>query len=185
MSSRKRARDLTRWEEQARQWATTAGRTLALDLYRNDDPAIHPYGLGLVLWDGEKVWARLPARCSADTPLAVRAGRPRRGDPPPEPRIGDWLVTSHRVAGRLWPDSLSWWEWASVVGVRVDLSPGRELVQLDVQEDADPVSWTGPGVAPLAVAAVFHLYGARAMIDHPGLELLRSTGHPTSAPAPE
>jgi hypothetical protein len=46
-------------------------------------------------------------------------------------------------------------------------------VTLDI--DGEPtLTWYGPGVAPLAVAAVFLLYGAAAMIDHPGLAPLRS-----------
>jgi hypothetical protein len=33
MSKRKQAKELTRWSEEARQWATTAGRALGFDLY--------------------------------------------------------------------------------------------------------------------------------------------------------
>ena len=33
--------------------------------------------------------------------------------------------------------------------------------------------WTGPAVAPLAVAAVFHLYGPIGVLEHPGLVTLR------------
>jgi hypothetical protein len=45
-------------------------------------------------------------------------------------------------------------------------------VSLDIDNEPSLI-WTGPAVAPLAVAAVFCLYGARAMIDHPGLAPLR------------
>ena len=59
-----------------------------------------------------------------------------------------------------------------MVGARVDLTPGREAVALDF-EGHSTLLWSGPGVAPMAVAAVFHLYGPVAMIEHPGLAPLR------------
>lgn len=179
MSVRRRQRELARWEAETRTWATAAGRALVLDLSRNTDKPVWPYSVGLVLWEGEKVWAQVPARCSADTPLAVRSGPPRRGNPVPQPRISDWLVTSHRVAGRLYPDALTWWVWCSVVGVKVDLTPRAESVQIDLASNGS-IAWTGAGVAPLAVAAVFHLYGAAALIDHPGLTVLRASTRQTA-----
>jgi hypothetical protein len=91
-----------------------------------------------------------------------------------------WLVTSQRVAGRLRPDILRWWEWDQVIGVQVDLTPGRERVCLDI-DGAKPVYFDGPGVAPLAVAAVYLLHGPWAVIEHPGLAPLRSDA--ISAPA--
>jgi hypothetical protein len=83
-----------------------------------------------------------------------------------------WLVTSQRVAGRLQSDILRWWEWDQVIGVRVDLTPGRERVCLDIDR-SKPVYFDGPGVAPLAVATVYRLHGPLAVIEHPGLALLR------------
>ena len=62
-----------------------------------------------------------------------------------------------------------------MVGARVDLTPGRETVALDI-EGQPALVWSGPGVAPFAVAAVFHLYGPVATIEHPGLEPLRVPG---------
>lgn len=73
----------------------------------------------------------------------------------PQSRISDWLVTNHRVAGRLYPDDLAWWQWPSVVGVKVDLVPRAEYVQIDLASHGS-IAWTGAGVAPLAVATVFH-----------------------------
>jgi len=52
------------------------------------------------------------------------------------------------------------------------LTPGREAVALDFEAQT-PLVWTGPGVAPLAVAAVYRLHGARAILEHPGLVSLR------------
>jgi hypothetical protein len=175
MSIRKKKRELARWEKATRQWSTDAGRRLAIDLHRGHELPIRPYTVGLVLWKSrhEQVWGQVPAMCSEDTPLTMRSGPRRRGDPPPQPRITDWLISSHRIAGRLYPDILRWWEWDSVVGVQVDLTPGMEFVQLDLPVQSQPVRWYGPGVAPLAVGAVFQLHGAGALLDHPGLASIR------------
>ena len=185
MSIRKQKRELTRWETATRQWATQDGRRLALDLHRGHEVPLRPYTVGLVLWESrhEQVWGQVPARCSEDTPLAVFAGHPRRGDPAPQPCITDWLITSHRIAGRFYPDTLRWWQWANIVGVKVDLAPGNEFAQLDLPLPSHAVRWYGPGVAPLAVAAVFHLHGPAALLDHPGLVALR-VPHPEEGRRP-
>ena len=52
------------------------------------------------------------------------------------------------------------------MGVRVDLAPGREAVNVDIESEPTLMR-SGPGVAPMAVAAIFHLYGPAAMIEHP------------------
>jgi hypothetical protein len=67
------------------------------------------------------------------------------------------------------------------VGVRIDLNPGHEVVSLDI-DDGSALTWSGPAVAPLAVAAVFLLYGAAAMIDHPSLAPLRVASDPSDGP---
>jgi hypothetical protein len=59
-----------------------------------------------------------------------------------------------------------------LIGVRVDLTPGREWLQFDVA-GLEPVVLRGPGIAPLAVVAVWTVYGPKAMLDHPGLAVLR------------
>jgi hypothetical protein len=178
VSSRRRRREAARWEASTRDWARTAGCALAIDLYYDAEIGLRPYDLGLVLWPQEKTWAQIPARCSTDTPLAIRTGPPRRGEHPPQTRITNWLITNYRIAGRLYPDSLTWWEWAGIVGMKIDLSPGNEHVRIDVAQYSLPVVWSGPGVAPLAVAATYHLYGPAALIDHPGLAPLRSPFEP-------
>jgi hypothetical protein len=82
------------------------------------------------------------------------------------------LVTSYRVVGRLADDRLHGYRWEQAVGVRIDLTLGHEMVTLDV--DNEPaLMWSGPAITPMAVAALFHLYGPVAMIEHPGLALLR------------
>ena len=51
-------------------------------------------------------------------------------------------------------------------------APDREAVSVDV-EGEPALLWSGPAVAPMAVAAVSCLYGPLAMIEHPGLASLR------------
>ena len=166
MSRRKDAKALARWDNEARQWATATGRNLALDLYYNRETAALPYGVGVVLDLGEKVWAEVPVRFNLDRPPLFKPGDLA------QPSVRTWLVTSSRVVGRLADDRLHGYRWERAVGARVDLTPGREVVSLDI--DGEPtLMWSGPAVAPLAVATVFHLYGAPAMIDHPGLAPLR------------
>ena len=166
MSKRKDAKALDRWDNEARRWATATGRDLALDLYCNRETAARPYGVGVVLDPSEKVWAEVPVRFNLESPPLIKPCELAR------PLVRPWLVTSARVVGRLADDRLHGYRWERAVGARVDLTPGREVVSLDI--DSEPtLIWTGPAVAPLAVAAVFHLYGVLAMIDHPGLAPLR------------
>jgi hypothetical protein len=94
------------------------------------------------------------------------------GSAPLEPAIRSWLVTSGRVAGRLGDGRLHGYRWENAFGGRVDPTPGREGVVLDL-EGQPTLVWYGAGAAPMGVAAVFHLYGHVAMIDHPGLAPLR------------
>jgi hypothetical protein len=166
MSRRKDAKALTRWDNEARQWATATGRDLALDLYYNRETAARPYGVGVVLDSGENVWAEVPVRFNLDWPPQIKPGELA------PPTVRTWLVTSARVVGRLTDDRLHGYRWERAVGARVDLTPGREVVSLDIESEPTLI-WTGPAVALLAVAAVFHLYGSLAMIDHPGLAPLR------------
>jgi len=166
MSRRKNAKALARWDDEARRWATATGRDLALDLYYNRETATLPYGVGVVLDPGEKLWAEVPVRFNLDWMPPVKPGDSA------EPAVRSWLITSDRVVGRLADDRLHGYRWEKAVGVRVDLTSRREVVSLDI--DSEPtLIWTGPAVAPMAVAAVFHLYGPMGVIQHPGLASLR------------
>ena len=177
MSRRKDAKALARWDDQARGWATDRGRSLALDLYYNRETASQPYGVGVVLDAGEKVWAEVPVRFNLDWPALVKPGELA------QPAVRPWLVTSARVVGRLADDRLHGYRWEKAVGVRVDLTPGREVVSLDIDNEPTLI-WTGPAMAPMAVAAVFKLYGPLAMIEHPGLAPLRVSTASATGPKP-
>ena len=165
-SKRKDEKTLARWEAEAREWATDTARDLALDLYHSRATESWPYRIGVVLDQGEKVWGEVPVRFNLDWVAAAKPGG--QG----QPAVRPWLVTSGRVVGRLADDRLHGWRWEKMVGARVDLAPGREAVAVDI-EGQPTLVWSGPGVAPLAVAAVFHLYGPVAIIEHPGLAPLR------------
>jgi hypothetical protein len=167
VSRRKDAKALARWDDEARGWATATGRSLALDLYHGRETTTQPYGVGVVLDPDEKLWAEVPVRFNLDRePSSVRTGEHA------QPAVRSWLVTSDRCVGRLADDRLHGYRWDKAVGARVDLTPGREVVSLDI--DSEPtLIWSGPAVAPMAVAVVFHLYGPLAMIQHPGLAPVR------------
>lgn len=121
---------------------------------------------------GQKVWAEVPVRFNLDWTPAVKPGEQAA------PAVRPWLVTSGRVVGRLADDRLHGYRWDKAVGVRVDLTAGREAVIVDI-EGEPTLLWSGPGVAPMAVAAIFHLYGPGAMIEHPGLV---PSGSPRTGP---
>jgi hypothetical protein len=166
VSKRKDAKALWRWEAETRDWATNTARDLALHLFHSRETATRPYGIGIVFDHGEMAWAEVPVRFNVDWPVPAKPGQ--QGPP----AVRSWLVTSARVVGRLADDRLHGYRWEKMVGARVDLTPGRETVALDI-EGQPALVWSGPGVAPFAVAAVFHLYGPVGMIEHPGLAPLR------------
>jgi hypothetical protein len=58
-----------------------------------------------------------------------------------------------------------------MVRCRVDLTPGTELVSIDLHGSI--THWTGPGIARLAIVAIARLYGPMSLLDHPGLACLR------------
>lgn len=167
-SKHKRARELSRWEAETRLWATATARDLALALHYGRYTGARPFHVGVVLDEGERVWTETPLYFSADGPTTLVGVGVAPGQPDPRP----WLVTNHRIVARLGDDRLHGWRWEHMVGCRVALTPGREAVGIDL-DCQSPLVWTGPGVAPLAVATVYRLHGPLAMIEHPGLGPIR------------
>lgn len=181
MTKRKERKALARWETDTREWAHDTARKLVLAMVGGQPVPANPYGIGVVLDRGERVWAECPVRFLQEV-------LPTNG--PPTPPVRPWLVTSDRIVGRLGDDRLYGWKWENIRGCRVDLSVLPEFVNLDLA-DGSRLDWTGPGVAPLAVAAVYRLHGREALVDHPGLSAIRlpdravPRGHPaTPALAP-
>ena len=163
MTSRKQRKAFARWENDTRQWAHRAARDLVLCLVSGQQTPATPYGIGVVLDPGERVWAECPITFLQEV---------LPDDGPTVPPIRPWLATSDRIVARLGDDRLYGWRWEQMRGCRLDLGTSRELVALDSQ-DGSRVAWTGPGVAPLAVAAVYRLHGQEALVDHPGLAAIR------------
>jgi len=173
MTSRsKQLRLAARHASDTRCWATHSARCLALCLGYDEHPPVTAYTVGVVLRNGEVPLVELPARCSADRAV-IPVLPPKKGAPPALPPETTWLVTSERLVGRINGAVLRWWDWGVILGCQVQLTAGKEHVQLDPNGEA-PVAWWGPGVAPLAVAAIYHLHGPTALLEHPGLAVLRS-----------
>lgn len=166
MSRRGQAKALSRWKTETRSWAMATARELALDLYYNRETGVRPYGVGVALDAGERVLAEVPVRFNLDWPSPGATIQPN--EKPDRP----WLVTSDRLVGRLSDERLRGYRWERTVGARVDLTAGQENVRLDVEGEPAPL-WFGPGVAPIAVAAVFHIFGPMGVVEHPGLAPLR------------
>lgn len=152
------------------------------------DPVAH-LEAGVVLQSGEMPWGQARARLATwDTHVAqVTRSRVglwgRRVDTSAREVTtsgwrdngeADWLITSLRIVGRTQPDSelTSIW-WSGLAGLQVDLD--ADTVHLDGNN-----SWRGhiigPGVAPIAVAAVAACHGPAALLVHPGLVRLRDSG---------
>jgi hypothetical protein len=83
----------------------------------------------------------------------------------------DWTITSARLVGRNGDGGLLSIWWSGVVAVQIDLD--AETVNIETT-----TGWraciAGPGVAPIAVAAVAGCHGAPALLTHPGLSRLRT-----------
>ena len=156
-----------RWEIQTRSWAADTARAVLLAICGGDPLPITPYRVGAVLEPGELIMVEVPARVVPDV-WTIESNSC--------PSIRPWLVTSERILGRLADGRLAEWRWSEIMGCQVDLTPGVEVVSLDTRDWA-VTRWQGPGVAPLAVVTVAHLYGPRALLNHPGLIYLRATAN--------
>lgn len=162
------------------------------------DPVAH-LDVGVVLQPGEAPWAGAHARLATWETQAVQATTSRvrcggwRVDSTAREvtasgwqdhgEIG-WLITSLRLVGRTHAggELISVW-WSGLAGAQVDLA--GDAVHLDGSN-----GWrgaiTGPGVAPIAVAAVAACHGLDAVPVHPGLARLRRPAAQTETPpAPE
>jgi hypothetical protein len=108
-SKRKAIKARAQRDDQARLWATHAGRVLALDLYHGRHTATRPYGVGVVLDHGETAWSEVPVRFNRDWPPPLGAGQRVV-----MPAIRPWLVTSGRVVGRLADHNLYGYRWETM-----------------------------------------------------------------------
>ena len=168
-----RARQLRRQrdeEDRARRQAVEDARDLALDLCLARRLGARPYELGVVLGPGEVAWAEMATWFQYAPP-----GAPLPAPAEVRPPASLWLATSQRIVGRLEDDRLHGWRWEHVVGCQVDLEPPCLSLSLEVCTalGQEKLRWSGPRVAPVAVAAVYALYGMEALVEHPGLASVR------------
>jgi hypothetical protein len=138
-------------------------RALALELARGVPFArFDPMTAGVVLQPGETIYRQVP--------LWIRVQQQGCWA---EASYADVLVSDMRLLCRFATGGISLLWWNGVVAMDVDLT--REHLVIDYG-DGQPVSLSGPWVAPAAVAGVAAVYGAQALVDHPALTLLRRTG---------
>jgi hypothetical protein len=154
---------MDRWKEDTRRWAVDTARDLAIALYRGDALPGQPYRIGVVLGLQESPWVECPAQFHIET-------SPSSTGVPGSTPYWPWLVTSERIVGRLGDNRLYGYRWDNVFGCRVNLIEERISLDIDGQP---PMTWTGPAIAPIAVAAVYRLHGTRGLLEHPGLISLR------------
>jgi hypothetical protein len=172
VTRRKERKALTRWEADTREWGNRTGRLLVRAVCGGPPLPTTPFGVGVVLGPHEQLWVEYRARFLQEVPLNPQSVH-STGWPP----VRRWLVTAERIVGRLGDDRLYEYRWEHIVCCRVHLTLGQERVSLDLP-DGSPLTWAGPGVAPMAVAAVYKLHGRRALFDHPGLAALRAHERP-------
>ncbi len=172
-----------------RRWITTGptGELLqALTADEHDRRAHMDRASGVALEAGQVPWGRSTARLwvwSSESARAWRSraswwGRRTHGAGWEAVTSGwrdhghiDWLITSARLVGRAPGNGelISIW-WAGLAGMQVDLD--AEVISLDAAND-----WrgqlSGPGVTPVAVAAVAGSHGTAGLADHLALAVLR------------
>lgn len=172
-----------------RQRAILQARDLArVAIAGHSDPTA-PLAAGVSLEPGEEAWGFASARLAVRTSQAVWISHGqvswfgRRSRNVTQGAVTerwedrgniDWLITSHRVVGRM-PASkemISVW-WGGLAGIDIDLKRGR-IVLNGVN------GWTGilvgPSIAPIGVVAVAACYGLEAVLVHPALEQVRRNG---------
>jgi hypothetical protein len=166
-----------RWERQTAERAWDDARQLAIDLFHCHPSSISAYGIGVALEPDELIYRQVWAQYStlgATPDMVDRRGRLRCGSP----LWKDWgwcdtLITSCRLITRLAGDSgrlISNW-WPSIAGVQIDLE--HQIVTMDDRTSDWRGLYAGPATPIIAVAAVERIYGPAALIEHPGLRMLR------------
>lgn len=179
-------RRIPRRHRRRRQAAARQARSLVAAIMDCRQDPTAPLAAGVVLQVGEIAWARTRARLtmhSSQHPWVAytqmswwgRHARTVSGEisSPRWEDLGgiDWLITSHRIVGRLPSSSelISVW-WSGLVGVDVDLNGDRLTLN---GMNGWTGKLTGPEISPIAVAAVAMCHEPEALAAHPGLAQLR------------
>jgi hypothetical protein len=138
-------------------------RALAIELARGEASArFDPMTAGVVLQPREIVYRQLP--------IWIRVQQAGRWA---DPSFANVLATDLRLLCRFATGHLFSLWWGGVVGLDVDLA--AEHVVLDFG-DGQPVSLSGCSVPLVAVVGIASVYGIEAMLTHPGLTPLRTSG---------
>ena len=138
-------------------------RALALELARGVPSArFDPMRAGVVLQRGETTYRQVA--------IWIRVQQNGRWA---GASFADVFVTDQRLLCRFATGRLCSLWWSGVVGLNVDLA--AEHIVLDYG-DGQPVSLSGAQVAPVSVAAIASIYGARGLVGHPALTSLRVEG---------
>ncbi len=172
---RKVLRETARWERKNRPVAIEQARRLAMALYHGKAIETPPFQLGLAFGPGETLWVETWARCSLDR-------HPWAALDPSRLALSCWAITNRRLVGRLSSGLHTGWTWDQIGAYQADLTRGGEYASVVV--DGRPTLFYGPGVAPLAVALVWQLHGAVALLQHPGLAALRVQPRPRKVEEP-
>jgi hypothetical protein len=136
-------------------------RALAIEIARGELSArFDPMTAGVVLQPGEIVYRQLPIwiRVQDDGRWANAS-------------FADVVMTDLRLLCRFATGRLFSLWWSGVIGLNADLSTEQLVLDFD---DGQPVSLSGPWVAPAAVAGVALTYGLQALLTHPAMVPLRA-----------
>jgi hypothetical protein len=153
--TRKQRRTMQRWEVETRASAKSEAQYLTQALgSRACLPRLANFN-GVLLAKGEELWAEGWVRYAQSGDAQYRA----------------WTVTNHRLLGQLTNGKLVGPGWGDVIAVRVNLVAGSECLNVDTSNLL--FTLTGPGVAPLAVAAICATQGRASLATHPDLAPLR------------
>jgi hypothetical protein len=138
-------------------------RALAIEIARGEPSTRYdPMKEGVVLQPGETVYRQVP--------LWIRVQQDGRWAEASHAAV---IVTDTRLLCRFATGGIFLLWWNGVVAMDVDLTMEHFVIDYG---DGQPVSLSGPWVAPVAVAGVAAVYGAQALVAHPALTLLRSNG---------
>jgi hypothetical protein len=96
----------------------------------------------------------------------------------PMPMSVGVLITDRRLVVRLPHGAvISFW-WSGILAIDIDIAAARIVLDYG---DIEPRLLEGAAAASMAVAAVWGAYGATAMLQHAGLEVLRRSNQDAAA----
>lgn len=174
MGKRKHASELAKRLRSERLAAYDDARRLAVQIVgAAPPPAVDVYSYGLVLNHGEQpyreFWMHWHMR-EIWTRNRITAALPERDFAVwPEPQPAHLMLTDQRIACRDQHGELFSIYWTGLPGCQVDIP--AERITFDYH-DGRAGAFTGTAAPVLAVAAVAHLFGIEALLEHPSIRVL-------------